>query len=738
MDPEDTKKSTESTVNDTTATERNTVAKNDNIEKSKQLSAATQVLTQAITDKKTATLAATEASKINALVDDKLANIKETLSKKMRENSDILIALPTLVLGASAAMNKYNESLKSTIGSESTATAAFESLSKKVQAMPVIADGVEEVSNLLNAASDKFKEAPKNILAAMDATMKMKESFLASAAASGNVAASYDLIKGSASDTGAYLGALAYQFKNTANAMGIMPEVAAKYHSKIQALPPALVDGARASNVLSGSLGNAVKGFDFTTAAAKVAEGSFSSFDDAIGDITNAINNYNASQESALAFTAQIGKLTNDLGVPIDSARKYMEGFSSSMKFAGDNIQSSSTIFARLYDGFKQTGVSAQAAAELVSQFTGRLTNLSVTQKAFVSAQSGGPGGLQGAFQIENLIRKGKTDEVFEKVKSTMQKQLGGRIVSLEEAGQSQEAASQYQKQRLMLRSGPLGSFADTDDKAARILEGFAKGFSGKDMLSSDAITQSVGRSDVLSAPRISAMSVTNANLEAQQMQSNIQMATFMIEGATMAGNNAFTSKLRDSTLEAQKQGKDLEQNLLPKYNFNDASYKREDNKLDLSGTFKKDTDEIAEYGKIVAGKGGKALEGGFNKIIGAAGKEILELTKKYSELKTHSGTLAEAIKTSAGGIVEVSRDFVSSLRKQISEMGENLPGKESSLKPEAMAAATTNEKVNEQAKTAESITKEKESITQSLTVKVDATCPHCKTDTHAHANTMK
>jgi hypothetical protein len=55
-----------------------------------------------------------------------------------------------------------------------------------------------------------------------------------------------------------------------------------------------------------------------------------------------------------------------------------------------------------------------------------------------------------------------------------------GDLVSLEEAGQSQEAASRYQKQLSMLQSGPLGAFAKSSDEAERFIDAMKKSDEGK------------------------------------------------------------------------------------------------------------------------------------------------------------------------------------------------------------------------------------------------------------------
>jgi hypothetical protein len=132
-------------------------------------------------------------------------------------------------------------------------------------------------------------------------------------------------------------------------------------------------------------------------------------------------------------------------------------------------------MFNKLMTAFKETGLSAKASTELISGITMQIGKLSIAQKSFLSAQTGGPGGLVGGFQIEKMLRDGKIDEVFDKMQTQMKRQFG-KIVSIDEAAQSPQAAAQLVRQREMLKSGPLGQFAQTDDQAQRILDAFKKG----------------------------------------------------------------------------------------------------------------------------------------------------------------------------------------------------------------------------------------------------------------------
>jgi hypothetical protein len=68
--------------------------------------------------------------------------------------------------------------------------------------------------------------------------------------------------------------------------------------------------------------------------------------------------------------------------------------------------------------------------------------------------------------------------KVFEMTKNQMTKMMGP-LVSVQEASQSPQAAAQLTRQISMLKQGPLGQFAKTDQEAERIIEAFKTGKPG-------------------------------------------------------------------------------------------------------------------------------------------------------------------------------------------------------------------------------------------------------------------
>jgi hypothetical protein len=112
----------------------------------------------------------------------------------------------------------------------------------------------------------------------------------------------------------------------------------------------------------------------------------------------------------------------------------------------------------------------------MVSGIAGGIKDLDIAQKAFISAQTGGPGGLAGGYQIEMMMREGNMDQVFNMVQQTLKQQFGGSIVTLEEAAQNAGSAAQMVRQVAFLRQGPLGNVVKSDQEAYRLLEAMKTG----------------------------------------------------------------------------------------------------------------------------------------------------------------------------------------------------------------------------------------------------------------------
>jgi hypothetical protein len=194
----------------------------------------------------------------------------------------------------------------------------------------------------------------------------------------------------------------------------------------------------------------------------------------AFEDLANAHGKLTSEQSAqrGVEFFATMSNAANELGLRFQDVQTLMNNVAGTFKFTGDNTAAAATILGRYSGALQDTGLTSKAATELTGDMIKQVAGLTVAQKAYISSQSGGPGGLQGAFKIEQMIREGKTDQVMQMTERVMRQKMGGPIIGLKEAAESPQAAAQFMKQRMMLQQGVFGIGKGTpDDQATRILE---------------------------------------------------------------------------------------------------------------------------------------------------------------------------------------------------------------------------------------------------------------------------
>jgi hypothetical protein len=338
----------------------------------------------------------------------------------------------------------------------------------------------------------------------------------------------------------------AAMMSNAVKATGLAPEVIQRYYSELGAIPKAL----EATVVSSGSSAESVS---MLTATIKTAMGTGRSYAEVIDDMKLAFKDYNITGEDALRFSTRMSEISNKFGINLDVVRDSLRSTANTFKMFGNEADASARILNQYVGALKSTGLSGDAAVEVVTSMTSALGNLNIAQKSFLSAQTGGPGGLMGAFQIEKMMREGKIDEVFDKVREQMQKQFGG-IVSLDEASRSQASASQLTRQMMILRQGPLGQFAKTDQEAIRILEGFKakqEGRSPVSDLSSRVVQESMDKGTLIQEKSYTELSKIRGVLEGLRGTADVSNLGFM-QSALTASSGSPLSQIS----EAQRKSK--------------------------------------------------------------------------------------------------------------------------------------------------------------------------------------
>jgi hypothetical protein len=413
---------------------------------------------------------------------------------------------------ATAATNKYTNAIQSMISSMSNidnkgfmdimnganqATLGVDSLSKKLLQVGTVAiktdvfdDFKDSTAAGINAIDthigdldavmkklsfpDSVIAGANNFFANAAAAEKMQNAFIGLAASTGTMNELFDENGLKLKNLSSLTATFTEMVNKSAAANGMDTKEVFGYASALGTIP-----GFMKSIITSGD--GAATQTDGLTTAMKLMSGSGKSMGVVTDELTKGFedlanaNGKLTSQQSAqksAEFFATISNAAQTLGLRFTDVQKVMNDVAQTFKFTGDNTAAAANILGRYSGALQSTGLTSQAAAELTGDMIKQVSGLTVAQKAYISSQSGGPGGLQGAFKLEEMMREGKTDQVMEMIEKVMRKKMGGNIVSLKEAANDPAAVAQFMKQRTMLQSGIFGIGKNsTDEQATHILE---------------------------------------------------------------------------------------------------------------------------------------------------------------------------------------------------------------------------------------------------------------------------
>jgi len=548
--------------------------------------------------------AATNASNAMNLYSTALDAVKEKIESYSRTLNDtknvlnqnqqltekqahVFNALSIEVLGARTAFDRLNNIDTSGLN---TFTNQYQNLKNIIQNSPLnktlIRDSLESISkatgkvidsDALEQAMSKGKEAvlsfAETFLTSADNGLRLQNAYLQLSAATGNLDNVFQAASPNLSNLNNLLQKQQDIVSATAKATNVPTEVVENYYSQLGSIPLAL-------NSVVKSSGDTTKEVSMLTATIQLATGSGRKYADVVDDLRSAFRNYNISGEDALQFTARISEISGKYGIELEDVRSALRSTSVDFRMFGNEAEGASAILNQYVGALKNTGINGSVAVDIVKGMTSQLKDLTIAQKGFLSAQTGGPGGLMGAFQIEKELREGKLDKVFDRVRQTMSKQFGN-IVSLEEASQSQNAAAQLTKQIMILRQGPLGQFAKSDQEAIRILESFKNVNSGKQpatTLGKDIVTDTMEKGNQISDRSYTAIAKSNSILEEIRNNTSIMSLNAAQKGFTAAAPKLGVDENFDTLSEYRDNLKQFKQN---------AGEKRTKENVDLNSTDK-------------------------------------------------------------------------------------------------------------------------------------------------------
>ncbi len=214
----------------------------------------------------------------------------------------------------------------------------------------------------------------------------------------------------------------------------------------------------------------------FMEQAMRIARGTTGSFKDSIDAINLEFKQFGTTSMDSLDYLSRMYTMSQSLGVSFGDFRDTVKGIVERFSSLGNTSKEATELVGGLAHALTETGIGIGPTKRIIDGIASSMENMGLAQKAFLSQQTGGAGGLRGAFQIDQMVAEGNIRGVYDKMEQALRQQFGGRIVTREEASQSDVAASQMAKQLAFLQQGPFGKMVGSTGDAYKLLEAFQKG----------------------------------------------------------------------------------------------------------------------------------------------------------------------------------------------------------------------------------------------------------------------
>lgn len=380
---------------------------------------------------------------------DRVGNLSDGIT-------DVFGAISLVALGAPTAFNKFNEATKD--ASSNMETSLLPTFNK-------IIDKISETTDF--PLLDKFKAFAGVAIPAVDSVNNLETSLLALHGSSGDLTKVFEDAGASETNLTKLTNEFNDSIKRVVENTGAAPAAVIGYTSQILKIPE-LYDKIINTN-LSGNIG-------FVEAAMKVARGTTQDYADVMGIVNAQFENMNIKGQAPLELMSRMFSVSQTLKVPFNYISEQVKDVSAQFKFFGDNTQGALNIIEGLTPKLLASNLGPKATKELIGELTGAVYNLDIAQKSLLSSRTGGVGGLQGGFQIDQLLASGKVDEVYKKMEDALKQQFGGKVTTLKEGSESQAGAAQLQKEVAFLTQGPFGSLVKNSAEAYKLLESFKAG----------------------------------------------------------------------------------------------------------------------------------------------------------------------------------------------------------------------------------------------------------------------
>ena len=279
----------------------------------------------------------------------------------------------------------------------------------------------------LNSLGISLPRNVQNIISAADGGLRLQNTFITLSAKTGNLGKVFSEAGDNLENINSILDKQVQMMNATQIATGLSASEVERYYAALGTVPGGL-------NAMVNVQTKAGSSMNMLTAAIKFATGSGRDFDSVVTDLKNAFQDYGLTGESALKFSARMGEVSNNLGIDLESVQRHLTSTADAFKMFASGVENSSKLTQGLISltneysqALKGTGLSGNAAIEVSKGLIESMAGLQAGQKAFLSAQTGGPGGLMGVFQIEKMLMTNPM-EVFNKMRSQMRSQMGSIV----------------------------------------------------------------------------------------------------------------------------------------------------------------------------------------------------------------------------------------------------------------------------------------------------------------------
>jgi hypothetical protein len=226
-------------------------------------------------------------------------------------------------------------------------------------------------------------------------------------------------------------------------------------------------------------MGHFASGLNYTSAAMKLAAGTGQDNAKMVEHLKTMYDKFGVSGTEAMERIAAFSDVHNQLkDITQQQAIKIITESAEKFKLLGDNTLAATNILKQFDLAMKGSKLSPEGISAVVSGMTDGIKGMNEAQKAFVSQQTGGPGGLAGAFKIDYALQQGKMDEVLKQTMQAMQKQFSGPVLTLKDAAQNPALSGEFYKQVEFIKS--VSGLAKDNQSAYRVLEAMKSGLVDK------------------------------------------------------------------------------------------------------------------------------------------------------------------------------------------------------------------------------------------------------------------